>query len=140
MDNFNAILEIIGRNPFVYVPAEVLNNIFHQAKKRLGHIPVRGSINGKPYLQTLVKYSGDWRLYINMVMLKNSPKRIGEVIDVKIEYDPSDRTIEPHPKLAHALSENNHANTVFKNLSPSRQKEIVRYISNLKSETSALSR
>ena len=32
-------------------------------------------------------------------MLKNSPKRIGETIEVSIEYDPSDRNIAPHPNL-----------------------------------------
>jgi hypothetical protein len=136
MDNFNAILEIIVGNPFVYLPTETLENLFLQANKRKGHIPVKGTINGKPFQQTLVKYSGKWRLYINMVMLKNSPKRIGEEIKVEIKFDPSDRTIEPHPKLNKALTENKEANKVFENLSPSRQKEIVRYISNLKTEHS----
>lgn len=136
MDSFNAKLKIIVGNPFVYLPTEVLENIFRQANKRKGHIPVKGEINGKSFQQTLVKYSGDWRLYINMVMLKNSPKRIGEEIQVEIEFDPSDRTIEPHPKWSKALSDNKDANEVFEKLSASRQKEIVRYISNLKTEES----
>lgn len=136
MDNFNATLEIIVGNPFVYLPKEVLENLFRQVNKRKGHIPVKGAINGKPFQQTLVKYSGDWRLYINMEMLKNSPKRIGEKIEVEIEFDPSDRTIEPHPKWSKALTDNKHANGVFEKLSASRQKEIVRYISNLKTEES----
>jgi len=136
MYNFNAILEIIVGNPFVYIPSEILDKIFQQAKKSRGHIPVRGTINGKPFQQTLVKYSGDWRLYINMIMLKNSPKRIGEEIEIEIEFDPSDRTIEPHPKWSKALADNKDASDVFENLSPSKQKEIVRYISNLKTEKS----
>lgn len=133
---FNAKLDIIVGNPFVYLPSIILNKVFRQAKKSKGHIPVRGALNGKPYQQTLVKYSGDWRLYINMEMLKNSPKRIGEEIEVEIEFDPSDRTIEPHPKFSKALLDNKEANDVFENLSPSKQKEIVRYISNLKTEKS----
>ncbi len=136
MHKFNATLEIIVGNPFVFIPTEILEKIFLEAKKRKGHIPVRGAINGKSYQQTLVKYSGDWRLYINMKMLKNSPKRIGEEIEVGIEFDPSDRVIEPHPKWVKALKENKEAKKVFDELSPSRQKEIVRYISNLKTETS----
>ncbi len=126
----------IRNNPFVFIPTEILLEIFQQAKKHKGHIPVRGTINGKPYQQTLVKYSGDWRLYVNMVMLKNSPKRIGEVLEVGIECDPSDRTIEPHPKWTKALKENKEAKEIFDNLSLSRKKEIVRYISNLKTENS----
>lgn len=136
MYEFNATLAIIVGNPFVYLPSEILENIFQQANRRKGHIPVKGTINGKPFQQTLVKYRGDWRLYINMVMLKNSPKRRGEKIKLRIEFDPSDRTIEPHPKWSKALTENKEANEVFEKLSPSRQKEIVRYISNLKSEQS----
>ena len=136
MCHFKAKLEIIVGNPFVYIPSEVLDKIFRQAGKGKGHIPVRGTVNGKPFQQTLVKYSGDWRLYINMKMLKNSPKRIREIIEIKIEFDPSDRTIKPHPKLTKALAENKEANSIFEQLSPSRQKEIIRYISNLKTEKS----
>lgn len=136
MYNFNATLEIIVGNPFVYLPCEILENIFQQATRGKGHIPVRGTINGKQYQQTLVYYSGNWRLYINMEMLKNSPKRIGEEIEVEIEFDPSDRTIAPHPKFSKALADNKDANEVFENLSASKQKEIVRYISFLKTEAS----
>ncbi|MNR43396.1 hypothetical protein D3C85_1620140 [compost metagenome] len=69
-------------------------------------------------------------------MLKNSPKRIGETIEVTIEFDPSDRTIKPHPKLIEALNDNLEAKFRFDNLSPSMQKEMVRYISSLKTEES----
>jgi len=136
MDKFKAKLEIIIGNPFVLIPLNILNNVFQQANKNKGAIPVRGTINEKKYQQTLIKYSGDWRLYINMKMLKNSPRRIGEIIEVEIEFDPSDRTIEPHPKLVKALEDNREAKDVFEKLSPSKQKEIVRYISNLKTEKS----
>ena len=133
---FNAKLEIIVGNPFVFIPSVTLHEIFQQANQNKGAIPVRGTINGKQYQQTLVRYSGEWRLYINMKMLKKSPKRIGEIIEVAIEFDPSDRTIEPHPKLTKALADNEDAKDMFDRLSPSRQKEIVRYISNLKKEKS----
>ena len=136
MLKFNATLEIIVGNPFVYVPPLLLEEIFQQANKSKGTIPIRGTVNDKPYQQTLLKYRGHWRIYINMQMLKNSPKRIGETIEITIEFDPSDRTIEPHPKFINALANNKAAKIVFENLSPSKQKEIVRYISNLKTEES----
>lgn len=134
MHRFTATLHVIVGNPFVFVPDEVLAHVFLQANKSKGSIPVMGTINGKPYQQTLVRYSGDWRLYINMTMLNNSPQRIGEEIEVEVAFDPSDRTIAPHPKWRKALEENAAARQVFESLSPSRQKEIVRYIANLKSE------
>ena len=136
MHKFSATLEIIVGNPYVLLPEEILQALFAKANQNKRPIPVRGTVNGKPYQQTLVKYSSAWRLYINLKMLKDSPRRIGEIIEVGIEFDPSDRSIQPHPKFIKALSANEQAKTVFDNLSPSRQKEIVRYITNLKSEES----
>jgi hypothetical protein len=133
---FTADIEIIGINPFVFVPETILTDIFKQAGKDKGAIPIRGTVNNLPYKQTLVKYSGSWRLYINTLMLKRSPDRIGEAITLTIEFDPSDRTIKPHPKLLKAFRENKPAKKIFDNLSPSMRHEIVRYIANLKTEGS----
>lgn len=136
MYRFTARLEIIVGNPYVFIPESILFQIFEDAQKAKGKIPVTGTVNGKKYQQTLLRYSGDWRLYINMKMLKDSPRRIGELIDIEVGYDPNDRSIKPHPKFAKALKTNKEAKRVFDELSPSRQKEMVRYISNLKSEVS----
>jgi hypothetical protein len=129
---FTTEIALIGINPFVSVPDDILKENFSQAGKDKGKVPVKGTVNNLPYRQTLVKYSGLWRLYINNSMLKNSPKRIGETIEVTIEFDPGDRTVAIHPKLQQALNENKSAKTIFENLTPSGQLEIIRYISNLK--------
>lgn len=136
MHEFKAELKIIDINPFVYVPDAILSDLFTQAGKTKGPIPIRGELNGKPYQQTLVRFRGEWRLYVNTTMLPDSPQRIGEEVTITVEYDPADRTIEPHPKLAQALQENPEAQQVFDSLPPSRQKEIVRYFSFLKTEES----
>ncbi len=133
-DTFALELGIIDGNPFVLLPSAALNNLFQEAGRSKGPIPVRGTINGKPYQQTLVKFSGEWRLYVNMKMLEDSPRRIGETIEVTVDIDPSDRKIESHPKLLAMLNANPSARDVFDNLAPSRRKEIVRYIDGLKSE------
>ena len=134
--SFSAVIDIIGINPFVFVPETILKDLFHEFGKDKGPIPVKGTINGKAYQQTLVRFAGEWRLYINTKMLSKSPERIGEKVEVSIEVDSSDRTIHPHPKLTKALKENKQANAVFESLAPSLQNEIVRYIANLKTETS----
>ena len=136
MKTFKAKIDIIGVNPFVLLPISVLTNLFKHAKKDKGPIPVRGTIDGHNYIQTLVKYSGEWRLYINTPMLKVSKKKVGETITLQIEFDPIERTIPIHPKLEAALKNNKEAKQIFDSLSPSRQKEIIRYISFLKTETS----
>ena len=136
MKSFKAVIDIIGVNPFVFLPEEVLNAIFIQAKKDKEPIQVSGLIEGHRYIQTLVKFSGAWRLYINIPMLKASKKKVGEMVNIQIEFDPIERVIPMHPKLQKALEENIKARQVFESLSPSRKKEIVRYISFLKSEIS----
>lgn len=133
---FIAKINIIGVNPFVFVPGKVLQAIFQQAGKDKGPIPVKGTIEGKPFIQTLVRYSGSWRLYINTSMLKNSPKRIGESIELFVEYDPVKREIPPPPKFVAALMANEEAKAVYEGLRPSLQHEIVRYLSRLKTEES----
>lgn len=132
---FEAQLEIIGINPFVFVPADILENLFKDAGMNKGYIPVKGKVNEKDYVQTLLRFKGEWRLYINTVILANSPKRIGETLTT-IAFDPEDRTILPHPELEAAFALNNDALKVFDGLSPSKQKEIIRYISNLKTADS----
>jgi hypothetical protein len=134
MHTFSAKIEIIGVNPFVFVPAKILQQIFNLAGKTKGHIPIKGTINRKEYKQTLVKYQGEWRLYVNTTMLKDSPKRIGEAITLTVQFDPESREVVPHTNFVQALAKNKAAKVVFEQLSPSRQLEIVRYISKLKTE------
>jgi len=136
MDEFNGEIQIIGINPFVFVPNHILENIFEQAGKAKSPIPVCGTINGKPYQQTLMRYQGEWRLYINTLMLEKSPKKVGETISLTVAFDPADRSVKPHPKFLHALKNNPAAKLKFEDLIPSLQKEIIRYISSLKTEKS----
>jgi len=136
MHNFKAKIDIIGVNPFVLLPAAVLTSIFKQAGKDKGPIQVRGTIDGHRFIQTLVKYSGHWRLYINTPMIKATRKKVGDTVFLQIQFDPEERIFPVHPKLATALNKNKKANDAFEKLSPSRRKEIVRYIGFLKTETS----
>ncbi|MBL7921374.1 MAG: YdeI/OmpD-associated family protein [Bacteroidia bacterium] len=134
MQSFKAKIDIIGINPFVLLPEKVLNAVFKQAQKDKGPIPVKGKINGHNFIQTLVKYKGEWRLYINGPMLKASDKTVGNSVNIGIEFDPEERKIIFHPKLKAAIDKNKKAKIVFNSLAPSLQKEIIRYIANLKTE------
>ncbi len=136
MKKFTAELQIIGINPFVFLPPAILAAIFKAAGREKGPIPVSGTINDTSYKQTLVRYRGEWRLYINTSMLKNSPGRIGEKISISIAVDVADRSIQPHPQLVKALKADAAARKVFDGLRPSLQHEIIRYIDKLKTPES----
>ena len=136
MKSFSAKIQIIGVNPYVLLPSTLLRYIFQKAEKDKGAIPVQLKIGGKDFIQNLVKYSGKWRLYLNGPMRKAAGKDVGDTIEIQIDFDPKPRTTPIHPKLKKAFIENPTAKNAFEKLSPSRQKEILRYINFLKSEES----
>lgn len=136
MERFTAKILIIGINPYVGLPEEVLKTLFKQADKNKGPIPVRGTLNGKRFIQTLVKYRGAWRLYLNTPMRRDAGIDVGDDAVVEIEFDPEPRIVPTHPKFARALSKNKEAKAAFEQLVPSRQKEILRYLNSMKTEES----
>lgn len=133
---FEAELEIIGINPFVSVPEPILEAIFAAAGKRTGPIQICGTVNGADYQQSLVRYAGAWRLYVNTAMLKDSPRRVGERLAVTVAHDPVGRPAPTSPAFEQALANHPEAKAVFDTLPPSRQREIVRYLAALKSPAS----
>ncbi len=132
--SFRARIDIIGVNPYVSVPERTLRAVFEQAGKEKGPVPVHGTIDGHAFIQTLVKFSGEWRLYVNGPMLKVTKKGVGDTVILRIAFDPRDRSIAMHPALDTALKRSAKASSTFHGLSPSRKKEIMRYIAQLKSE------
>ena len=136
MKSFSAKIRIIGVNPYVLLPSTLLKYIFQKAGKDKGAIPIQLKIGGKEFIQNLIKYSSKWRLYLNMPMRKAAGKDVGDTIEVQIDFDAKPRITPMHPKLKKAFKENKEAKTAFEKLSPSRQKEILRYINFLKSEES----
>ncbi len=133
MVRFSQTIYKTGINPVVDPPDAVLNRVFKQAGKFSGPIPVRGTINGAEFTQTLVRYKGAWRLYINGPMLKDSGTAVGDCVRIEIEFDPEPRDVPVPAKLGEAFRSNPSAKAAFDLLAPSRRKEILRYIGSLKS-------
>lgn len=136
MIRFRAKIEIVGVNPFVFLPDKVLQEIFKQAGKSKGKIPVKMKIEGHEFIQTLIKYSGAWRLYLNTPMRNAAKKGVGDVANFEIAFDPIERVVPMHPKFERALAENEKAKNAFDNLRPSLRLEINRYLGFLKTEES----
>jgi len=130
----SAAIYKLGINPVVDPPDDVLEAVFAQAGKSKGPIPVRGRINGAEFIQTLVKYSGKWRLYINGEMLKASGLKVGDTAQIEIEFDPQPRVFKIPDELEKALARNRKATSAFDALTPARRKEILRYLGSLKTE------
>lgn len=134
MQEFSSQIGKIGINPVVDPPNSVLDAIFEQAGRSKGAIPVRGKINGSEFIQTLVKYQGVWRLYINGPMLKGAGLDVGDTAKIAIEFDPRPREVPMPAKLAKAFRRDRNAKTAFEALAPSRRNEILKYLGFLKSD------
>ena len=126
----------IGINPVVDIPNHVLKELFKQAVKSKGPIPIMGTLNGKPFTQTAVKFQGAWRLYLNTPMRKAAGVDEGDMAHIVLAFDNKPRLTPIHSALKAAFAKNKKAKQVFEKLSPYRQKEISRYLNNLKSEES----
>jgi len=132
MKTFSAPIVVIGINPCVVVPDTILKKLMEDAGKAKGPIPVRGTLNGKKFKQTVVKYSGAWRLYLNTPMRQGAGIDTGDTARIRIEFDRVPRAVPMHPRLALALRRNRRASAAFRRLPPYRRKEILRYLNALR--------
>lgn len=134
MMKFSAEIYKLGINPVVDPPEKVVQAVFKQSGKLKGPIPVRGTINGADFVQTLVRYKGKWRLYVNGEMLKSSGLGVGDTAKIELDFDPRERTIPCPPKFRLVLDSDASVAKAFGKLTPGRQNEILRYLGSLKSD------
>ena len=82
----------------------------------------------------VVKYQGNWRLYLNTQMRKDSGLKVGDTAKVQIEFDSEPRVVPMNPLLAKALDKNKKAELAFEKFPPSHKRKILSYLNYLKTE------
>ena len=120
----------VGINPCVNVPLAITAKL--TATK--GYIPIKGAIQGFFFQQTLCPIKNEeYRLYVNGLMMKGGNIKMGQTAHFEIEQDILERNknVSMHAAFKKKLEENKLL-TTFEQLSPSRQKEVNRYLNNLK--------
>lgn len=135
-------ISIINGNPYVRPPDDVLLTIFKQAGKKTSPITIKGTINGAKFQQSLVRYQGDWRLYVNIIMAKAAKIKfsgsiseiVGKTATFEIKFNPKPPVYKMVSFLKNSLDKNPIAKENWRKLTPGRQKEILRYFSWLKSD------
>jgi hypothetical protein len=129
---FDARIRLIGINPYVRVPAAIVQALLRAAGKIAGPLPVQGTLQGAAFSANVVRYSGLWRLYLNLTMRRAAKAEVGDDVAVELRFDPTPRHLPVPRTFALALSSDAHAKAAFARLPPSRQKEILRYLGQLK--------
>ena len=132
---FTATMLIRDGNPYVPVSAR------QAARLRPGRraMPVRVTVNGKPdppwRINLMPAGDGSFYLYLHGVVRKASGTGVGDRVRIVLEFDDEYRNGPQHPMprwFSSALAKDPQAKANWARLTPSRQKEILRYFAWLK--------
>jgi hypothetical protein len=128
---FKAVIYKTGINFCVDVPAAVTAKL--NAIK--GYIRIKGTVNGFEFTKFLVPVkNGPYRLFINMITLKDVKSRVGETADFFIRQDAEDLEKDyPMPGMLVELLCEKNLSDAFEALPYRRRKDILRYLNNVKS-------
>ncbi len=129
---FKAKIYKVGINPCVDVPPRITSGM----KPEKGFIPVTGKINKHEFLQTLMPVkNAPYRLYVNGPMMKGASVAVGDTASFAIEqnFDRKSREVAMPKEFSKRLKAER-LEEEFRKLTPSRQKEIFRYLGSLKSK------
>jgi hypothetical protein len=131
-----ATIEIVGVNPYVLVSAKQVNVLRPEWRRPM---PVLVRINGGPKepwrTNMMPNGSGEFLLYLHGQMRDASNTNVGDIVLVDLIFDETYRNGPQHAvpeKLQAAFDGNETITSNWEKLTPSRQKEILRYFAALK--------
>jgi bacteriocin resistance YdeI/OmpD-like protein/uncharacterized protein DUF1905 len=134
---FRAQIEINKINPYVLVDARRAARLQKNWRKPM---PVCIQVNGKPdqpwRINMMPIGDGSFYLYLHGTVRKAAGAQVGDVVRVVVRFDEDYSGGPAHPmpsRFGAELKRNQRARHNWDALSPSRQKEILRYIAALKS-------
>jgi Bacteriocin-protection, YdeI or OmpD-Associated/Domain of unknown function (DUF1905) len=97
-------------------------------------VPVRGTINGYPFRSSLSPYGGRHLMPVNKALRAGAGVDAGDMVEVVMERDEEERTVEAPPPLKKALDKNKNAKANWEKLSFTHKKEMALAIVGAKQE------
>lgn len=94
--------------------------------------PVRVTVNGTELSLRLARMGGENLIGLAKAARQQAQVEIGATVDLEIELDAAERTVEVPPDLAAALRADPHADAAFAALAYSHRKEYVRWVEEAK--------
>jgi hypothetical protein len=135
---FTARIEIAGINPYVRVRSEQAKALKSEWRRPM---PVLVRLNGGPRTRWRTNMmptgDGDYLLYLHGAMRETSRTGVGDVVSVELSFDDEYRGGPAHdvPEwFQSALDADPVALSNWIALAPSRRKEVLRYLSGLRSD------
>jgi hypothetical protein len=99
-----------------------------------GRVAVRGTINGYPFRSSLMSMGGCHMMPVNRTLREGAGVEAGNMVEVVMERDEAERTVEAPALLKNALAKNKAAQANWKKLSFTHKKEMALAISGAKQE------
>jgi bifunctional DNA-binding transcriptional regulator/antitoxin component of YhaV-PrlF toxin-antitoxin module len=103
-------------------------------------IPVRGTINGYPFRSSLMPYGGIHMMPVNKTLREGAGIKPGDHVEVVMERDEEERTVDAPPLLQKELAKNKTARANWEKLSFTHKKEMAQSILGAKQEETRIRR
>jgi hypothetical protein len=105
-----------------------------------GRVPVRGTINGFPYRSSLMPYDGVHMMPVNKALREGAGAGPGDIVEVVMERDVEERTVEAPPQLKKELAKSKTAQANWEKMSFTNKKEMANCIREAKQEETRVRR
>jgi len=127
---FEAVIYQIGINRCVDIPESLSNSMSSS-----GFVAINILLNNQKYQTTLIpRGGGRHRLFLNSTVRKMLYADTGDKVKICIEPDPAAGEISEPTFLTRFLNRHKVADDIFRKLTPSQRREIIRYVQNAKTE------
>ena len=97
-------------------------------------VPVRGTINGFPFRSSLMPMGGCHMMVVNKTLRDGAKCKAGDVVEIVLERDTAERTVEAPAELARELKKSKAARERWETLAFTHKKEMARSITEVKQE------
>jgi Domain of unknown function (DUF1905)/Bacteriocin-protection, YdeI or OmpD-Associated len=97
-------------------------------------VPIRGTINGFPFRSSLMPCGSSRMMPVNKTLCQGAGVQPGDVVDVVMERDVAERTVEAPPELEKELGKSKVARERWDGLAFTHKKEMANSISGAKQE------
>jgi hypothetical protein len=112
-----------------YAPFDVPQTFGTRAR-----VPVRGTINGFPFRSSLMPMGGGHCMAVNQTLRDGAKAKAGDEVEIVLERDTAERTIDAPPELKKELAKNKKAQERWETLAFTVKKEMANSITGAKQE------
>ena len=132
---FSAKIHKLGINPCVDVPAGIVAALLKIANKKSAPVQVKCDLHGTLFDANVVRYAGNWRLYLNTPVRKSADKDVGDTVEITLGYDPAVRMPAMPKAFRQALKDNTEALRLWRLRPSAKRYEMLEFLNEKTGDT-----